>query len=180
MKTEITDVLAAKQAEGAILEQAVIDEDMQHGIDAAQAGDKATAHQVFQRIAARNPGLVEAWIWLGGTSPSLDEAEAAFEKAHELDPMNEEANLGLRWIVLRRQTIRQTGTLGSSTATLSTGPLVPTAPPAGILSAPTTSARADAAKSSGVLGLPTPVMALIVLLVVVLAAALVWYALYGI
>src|SRR5437588_5042242 len=153
MKTDITDVLAAKQVEGAVLEQAVVDEDLQRGIDAAQAGDKATAHRIFQSLAAVSPNSVEAWIWLGGTSPNLDEAEAAFEKAHELDPLNEEASLGLRWIVLRRQTIRQTGGLGTGTDALSTGQLTPAAAPVGILAPPTASAQAEDAKSSGVLGL---------------------------
>ena len=43
------------------------------------------------------------WVWLGGTSPDLDSAEAAFERAYSIDPENEQASLGLRWVRLRRK-----------------------------------------------------------------------------
>jgi hypothetical protein len=76
---------------------------MERGIAAAQAGDKATAHRIFQSLAVRHADIPDIWVWVGGTSPTLDEAEAAFERAATLDPGNEEARLGLRWASLRRQ-----------------------------------------------------------------------------
>ena len=65
------------------------------GMGAAQSGDKASAYRIFQSLATRYTDAPDVWVWLGGTSPNLDEAEAAFQRAVMLDPMNEEANLGL-------------------------------------------------------------------------------------
>jgi hypothetical protein len=93
-----------------------LQEDMERGIAAAQAGDKATAHRIFQSIAVRHADIPDIWVWVGGTSPTLDEAEAAFQRASMLDPNNEEAKLGLRWASLRRQA---TGTPARSTGSVS-------------------------------------------------------------
>jgi hypothetical protein len=90
--------------------------DMERGIAAAQAGDKMGAHKIFQSVAAQNAHLPEVWVWLGGTSSNLDEADAAFQRAAMLDSTNEEANLGLRWVALRRQVTGR-----ASTSDLSTG-----------------------------------------------------------
>src|SRR4051812_18026504 len=90
-------------------------EEIERGIAAAQAGDKTGAHAVFKDVATRNENMPEAWVWLGGTSSYLDEAEAAFQRAVMLDPANEEANLGLRWIALRRQVMGQVGATDLST-----------------------------------------------------------------
>ena len=74
-------------------------------------------------IASSNPWLPatptppRSRIWLGGTSHDLDEAEAAFQRAVLLDPSSEEANLGLRWVALRRQALHTVGTGASSFST---------------------------------------------------------------
>jgi hypothetical protein len=94
-----------------------LEEDMERGIAAAQAGDKPTAHRIFQSLAVRHADVADIWVWVGGTSPTLDEAEAAFERAAMLEPDNEEARLGLRWAALRRQT---TGAPARSTGPIST------------------------------------------------------------
>ncbi|HET6261113.1 MAG TPA: hypothetical protein VFG99_02600, partial [Chloroflexia bacterium] len=73
----------------------------------AQAGYKMAAYTTFQEAVSEYPGEVEAWVWLGGTSPSLDEAELAFKRACELDPGNEEATVGLRWVALRRRVVAE-------------------------------------------------------------------------
>ena len=77
------------------------------GMGAAQSGDKASAYRIFQSLATRYTDAPDVWVWLGGTSPNLDEAEAAFQRAVMLDPMNEEANLGLRWVTLRKHAIAE-------------------------------------------------------------------------
>src|SRR5262245_50024961 len=92
-----------------------IREEMERGIAAAQAGDKTGAHKIFQDVATRNANATDVWVWLGGTSSNLDEAEAAFQRAAMLDPANEEANLGLRWVALRRQVMGRAGTSDLST-----------------------------------------------------------------
>jgi hypothetical protein len=97
-------------------------EDMARAMSAAQSGDRAGAYDMFQSLATRNENSPELWVWLGGTSPNLDEAEAAFQRAVLLDPNNEEANLGLRWVGLRRQMLHATGTQTAPTlAGLDTG-----------------------------------------------------------
>jgi tetratricopeptide (TPR) repeat protein len=78
---------------------------MKSGMSAAQAGYKMAAYATFQEAVSEYPGEAEAWVWLGGTSPSLDEAELAFKRACELDPGNEEATVGLRWVALRRRVV---------------------------------------------------------------------------
>lgn len=80
-----------------------LQEAMQRGVAASEAGDKQAAHVIFQQVAADYPNALEAWVWLGWTSPNIDGAEAAFAQAKWLDPSNEEAALGLRWVASQRE-----------------------------------------------------------------------------
>jgi tetratricopeptide (TPR) repeat protein len=80
-----------------------LDEAMQDGIEASERGDKATAYNIFKSITERYPDNMQAWVWLGWSSPTLDEAEWAFLRAYELDPDNEEVYLGLRWVATQRE-----------------------------------------------------------------------------
>src|SRR5688500_15782255 len=66
-------------------------------------------------LAERNPESVETWVWVGGTSSDLDEAEAAFKRAAALNPGHDGANLGLRWVALRRRVLAEMGTGGAGT-----------------------------------------------------------------
>jgi len=95
------------------------------GMGAAQSGDKASAYRIFQTLATRYTDAPDVWVWLGGTSPNLDEAEAAFQRAIMLDPANEEANLGLRWVTLRKHALAEASGANVSstptTASLDTG-----------------------------------------------------------
>jgi hypothetical protein len=90
------------------------------GMGAAQSGDKASAYRIFQSLATRYTDAPDVWVWLGGTSPNFDEAEAAFQRAVMLDPMNEEANLGLRWVTLRKHAIAAASST-PTTSSLDTG-----------------------------------------------------------
>lgn len=93
-----------------------LDDLMQLGIATAQAGDKATANITFQSVVDRYPDVPEAWVWLAGTTTNLDEAENAFQTAANLDPSNEEARLGLRWVALRRS-VTGASTAGTGSVT---------------------------------------------------------------
>src|SRR5688500_10730950 len=93
MKATVTDALMEKQLE----------DEMKQGIAASESGDKAAAEGIFRGIVERNPNALEAWVWLGWTSMNVDDAEAAFKRASELDPSNEEAQLGLRWVTSQRE-----------------------------------------------------------------------------
>ncbi len=97
MKTFETGHLTEEQTEGAVLDQ-----EIKQGIEASEAGDKVGAEAIFRRIVAEHPDTLEAWIWLGWTSSSLDSSEDAFTRASALDPHNEEAKLGLRWVTSQR------------------------------------------------------------------------------
>jgi hypothetical protein len=88
-------------------DQPSVEEGMQSGIAAVRSGDRAAAYDIFQRTTAAHPESAELWVWLAGTTPSLDEAENAFRQAQLLDPGNEEAALGLRWVAIRRQFVSQ-------------------------------------------------------------------------
>ena len=90
---------------------------------AAQSGDKASAYRIFQTLATRYTDAPDVWVWLGGTSPNLDEAEAAFQRAIMLDPTNEEANLGLRWVTLRKHAIAEASGANVSSSTPTTASL---------------------------------------------------------
>ncbi len=130
-----------RQTEEAGGETRSLDDLMQLGIATAQAGDKATAHVTFQSVVDRYPQVPEAWVWLAGTTNNLDEAANAFQRAADLDPSNEEAQLGLRWVALRRS---------SSGATRGTGNVTnPTLKPydSGMLSARDLPAEANASSA---------------------------------
>src|SRR5689334_2422792 len=90
------------QAAGAVAE-ASPELAIQQGIVAAEHGDRDAAYRIFSETVELYPSVPEAWVWLGGTSPDLDNAETAFEKAYTLDPDNEQASLGLRWVRLQRK-----------------------------------------------------------------------------
>jgi tetratricopeptide (TPR) repeat protein len=79
-----------------------LEEAMQRGVTAAQMGEREEANRVFRELVEEYPNSADIWVWLGGTSADLDEAEIAFEQAKTLDPNNEKANLGLRWVQLKR------------------------------------------------------------------------------
>lgn len=76
---------------------------MQLGIAASEQGDKTTAYRIFKRVTEQHPDNIQAWIWLGWSSPTLEQAEEAFLRAYELDPGNDEVYLGLRWIATQRE-----------------------------------------------------------------------------
>lgn len=86
---------------------------MKQAVSTARHGDKPSAYAMFRNIAERNPNSADVWVWYGGTSPQLEDAETAFKRALEIDPLNEEARLGLRWVALRRKVIERTGPLAA-------------------------------------------------------------------
>ena len=101
MSKSLSELLADKRTEpneG----RASMQELMQRGIAASEAGDKQTANAIFRQIAEYYPNNLEVWVWLGWSSPNLDDAEFAFTRAAELDPGNEEVALGLRWVASQR------------------------------------------------------------------------------
>jgi Flp pilus assembly protein TadD len=101
MRKSISEILAEKRAAGNE-SGGSMQEMMQRGIAASEAGDKQTANAIFRQVAEQYPDNVEVWVWLGWSSSNMDEAELAFTRAAELDPSNEEVSLGLRWVMSQR------------------------------------------------------------------------------
>src|SRR5215216_5784074 len=93
----------AKKGQGKVSAKMKTHEAIEMGIEAVERGARAEAYDIFKQTAELHPNTSEAWVWLGGTSPDLDIAESAFERAYTLDPDNEEASLGLRWVRLQRK-----------------------------------------------------------------------------
>ena len=114
-----------------------MDAEMQRGIAASEAGDKATAESIFRDIVSRDPQALEAWVWLGWTSANLDDAEGAFRRATELDPNNEEAQLGVRWVASQRDDAEASQARQSTQVEAAE----PAAPPATMVVAPMHSAQ---------------------------------------
>lgn len=108
--------LAARKATG---QDQDVDGGIQEGIEAVRAGNKAEAHKIFQGLAATQSSNADVWVWMGGTSSDMDEAEQAFRRAYDMDRNNEKAILGLRWVALRRQTL-QPATTGPAFSSEST------------------------------------------------------------
>ena len=101
MRKSFSEILAEKRTAGSE-SGGSMQEMMQRGIAASEAGDKQTANAIFRQVAEQYPDSVEVWVWLGWSSSNMDEAEGAFTRAAELDPSNEEVSLGLRWVMAQR------------------------------------------------------------------------------
>jgi hypothetical protein len=145
---------------------------LQLGVDAIQIGDKSTAHSIFQRSTAQNPEVPEMWVWLGATSADLNAAEVAFKRALDLDPNNQEAQLGLRWVALRRPVL-----VGPVGATMDTGKLDGTEIWASDTPRSVAPATTDAKGGVNILGAEIPV-AMAVAIGVALAVMMVLLVLY--
>ncbi len=97
LNSRLSDKRGEKGTAGPSLQEA-----MQRGVAASEAGDKQAAHAIFQQVVEQFPKAVEPWVWLGWTSPDIEGAEAAFMQARAVDPMNEEVAMGLRWVASQR------------------------------------------------------------------------------
>lgn len=67
---------------------------LRSGVNAAQAGDKATARAMFLRSSELNPNDPNVWLWLASISEYPEELMGFVEKVLDLDPYNERA---LQW-----------------------------------------------------------------------------------
>ena len=92
-----------KKGQGKITAKMGIQDAIEMGVGVLEKGDRGGAYDIFKQTAELHPDTSEVWVWLGGTSPDLEAAESAFERAYTIDPDNEEASLGLRWVRLQRK-----------------------------------------------------------------------------
>src|SRR5687767_7537027 len=68
---------------------------LQLGIEAARAGDKDEARNLFRLLTRETPNDPQAWLWLAGVAEDRGEKRAALEAVTRLDPSNELARQGL-------------------------------------------------------------------------------------
>ncbi|HZG66794.1 MAG TPA: hypothetical protein VEZ12_08625, partial [Herpetosiphonaceae bacterium] len=68
---------------------------LQLGIEAARAGDKAEARELFRLVTRENPDNAQGWLWLAGVAENRDEKRAALERVVALEPHNDLAQKGL-------------------------------------------------------------------------------------
>jgi hypothetical protein len=68
---------------------------LQLGIEAARAGDKAEARELFRLVTREKPDSAQGWLWLAGVAEDRDEKRTALEHVIELDPTNDLARKGL-------------------------------------------------------------------------------------
>ena len=71
---------------------------LQAGIAAAQQGDKARARQLLRQVTEQDPTQELAWLWLAGVAETLQDAQTCLEIALALNPDNQQAQEGLRWV----------------------------------------------------------------------------------
>ncbi|HEY1014770.1 MAG TPA: hypothetical protein VGE07_18815, partial [Herpetosiphonaceae bacterium] len=68
---------------------------LQLGIEAARAGDKDEARNLFRLLTRETPNDPQSWLWLAGVAEDREEKRAALEAVTRLDPSNELARQGL-------------------------------------------------------------------------------------
>jgi len=68
---------------------------LQLGIEAARAGDKAEARELFRLVTREDPNNAQGWLWLAGVAEDREEKRAALERVTQIDPANELARKGL-------------------------------------------------------------------------------------
>jgi hypothetical protein len=71
-------------------------EQLQAGIAAAKAGDRATARALLEGVLAQDDRNELAWIWLAGVVTTAAERRVCLERVLEINPQNEVARRALR------------------------------------------------------------------------------------
>jgi hypothetical protein len=99
---------------------------LQLGIEAARAGDKAEARELFRLVTREDPRNRQGWLWLAGVAEDREEKRAALQHVIEIDPNNELARKGLA--ALDHGRIPAPSAAPAPTAAASS-PMAPSAPP---------------------------------------------------
>ncbi len=68
---------------------------LQLGIEAARAGDKAEARELFRLVTREDPNNAQGWLWLAGVAEDREEKRVALERVTQIDPSNDLARKGL-------------------------------------------------------------------------------------
>jgi hypothetical protein len=68
---------------------------LQLGIEAARAGNKAEARELFRLVTREDPNNAQGWLWLAGVAEDREEKRVALERVVQLEPSNQLAQKGL-------------------------------------------------------------------------------------
>ncbi|HEX6291510.1 MAG TPA: hypothetical protein VFZ66_20170 [Herpetosiphonaceae bacterium] len=68
---------------------------LQLGIEAARAGNKAEARELFRLVTREDPNNAQGWLWLAGVAEDREEKRVALERVLQADPSNQLAQKGL-------------------------------------------------------------------------------------
>lgn len=82
---------------------------LQNGVTSAKAGDKVQARRWFGQVIEIDPNHEVAWIWLAGIAETPQEAGVYLERVLEINPGNERARAGLKWVQSRLPSVEQQG-----------------------------------------------------------------------
>ena len=72
-----------------------VEQTLQRGIEAAEAGQKVQARLILTEVIETDPANVEAWLWLSQLVDSLEDQIACLENVLTLDPAHEFAHTEL-------------------------------------------------------------------------------------
>ena len=82
-----------------------MDDLLQQGIAAAEAGDRTRARQILSRVVEANPHSEKAWLWLSGAVESGRDRLSCLDRVLEINPDNEIARHGMA--MLKQQQVSQ-------------------------------------------------------------------------
>lgn len=101
-------------------EQTVVDQLLEQGIAAAEAGDKGWARRCFHRVLTLESDNEDAWLWLAILAPTLKGSVAYFRQLLLLHPNSTAAREGIEWAEKR---MREKGIEGAAPRSPSPGVL---------------------------------------------------------
>jgi tetratricopeptide (TPR) repeat protein len=71
---------------------------LQRGIEAARAKRTAEARELLMQCVQLDEQNEQAWLWLSGVVESLDDRRVCLDNVLALNPANQRAQAGLRWL----------------------------------------------------------------------------------
>jgi hypothetical protein len=75
----------------------------ERGVAAARGGQRRVAAGLLARAVQLNPKHEHGWLWLSGTLDKPEEIAFCLRTVLEINPQNERARQGLRWLEQRQQ-----------------------------------------------------------------------------
>lgn len=68
-----------------------VEELLRQGIEAAHAGDRATARVLLEQVVARDENNERAWFWLAAAAETVEQKRACLERVIAINPLNDRA-----------------------------------------------------------------------------------------